>query len=231
MRARDVEVQRRYFATANTLPISLSRLSTERCFLHAGARKKPRKQFFLHSIFDSCRGAPLPQYSKFEFGNTNEIPRPPPSSVATFSDKYYDVDACKIEVVSWKELQGVMFALSCVKVAQSYIARVSAFANRREQDDDGFSEEHTERVLKMLSDVSRFATGKAVFPNEVREDRESDGGIQELDILERKAAASCVMQGTKLVDALFAMLAAPRHAGLSSQHIHREEKVRSSEER
>jgi len=201
--------------------------STERCFLHAGARKKPRKQLFLHSIFDSCRGASLPQYSKFEFGNTSEIPRPPPSSIASFSDVYYDVDACKIEVVGWRELQGVMFALSCVKVAQSYMARVSAFANRREQDEimAGFSEEHTERVLKMLSDVSRFASGKAVFPNEVREDMESDGGIQELDVLERKAAASCVIQGTKLVDALFAMLAAPRHAGLSSQHIHREEKL------
>ncbi|GMH46928.1 hypothetical protein TrLO_g2543 [Triparma laevis f. longispina] len=199
---------------------------TERCYLHASDRKKERKPVFLHSIFDQKQGAKVQTFSKGEQGNTTEQPRPPASQIGSFTNQFHEKDACKVEIVGWKELQGIMFAMSCKNVAQTYMSRVYAFANRRrEGESTSFSEESTESVLKMLRLVNKYATGAAIFPNEIREELESDGGIHELEIIERKRAAISTIQGTKLIDVLFAMLAAPRHAGLNRRHIDKEEKL------
>ena len=182
---------------------------------------------FLHSIFDQKQGAKVQTFSKGEQGNTTEQPRPPASQIGSFTNQFHEKDACKVEIVGWKELQGIMFAMSCKNVAQTYMSRVYAFANRRrEGESTSFSEESTESVLKMLRLVNKYATGAAIFPNEIREELESDGGIHELEIIERKRAAISTIQGTKLIDVLFSMLAAPRHAGLNRRHIDKEEKVR-----
>ncbi|GMH65952.1 hypothetical protein TrST_g8005 [Triparma strigata] len=199
---------------------------TGRCFLHASDRKKETKPVYLHSIFDQRPGAQVQVFSKGEHGNTAEQPRPPASQIGSFTSQFHEKDACKVEVVGWKELQGIMFALSCKKVAQTHMSRVYAFANRRrEGEETSFSEESTGSVLKMLHNVRRYASGTAIFPSEIREEQESDGGIHELEIIERKRAAISIIQGTKLLDVLFAMLAAPRHAGLNKKHVTNEDKL------
>ncbi|GMH59256.1 hypothetical protein TrRE_jg3548 [Triparma retinervis] len=201
---------------------------TQRCYLHADTSKvrHPKKKR-LRDLFEvsSLRGE-VWGYEKGEGGNTMENNRPHGDTEATFCDRFFPRDAIKIETIEWTEVQAVMFALNAKSIAETYMMRVYKFANRqREGKDTAFSQEFVTPVLKMLSCVSKFASGESIFPNEMRGDENIDKSMRDLVIIDRKYIANCIIQGTKLIDTLFAMLAAPRHAGLLIDHIQREERL------
>jgi hypothetical protein len=87
----------------------------------------------------------------------------------------------------------------------------------------GFSRRYTAPILRMLASLRKFANGEPMFPNEIRsEDDDVTFSMKDLEKNFRKKRAACVIQGTKLIDVLFAMLAAPRHAGLLKEHVSKE---------
>lgn len=201
---------------------------TQRCYLHANTSKvrHPKKKR-LRDLFEvsSLRGE-VWGYEKGEGGNTMENNRPHGDMEATFCDHFFPRDAIKIETVDWTEVQSVMFALNAKSIAETYMVRVYKFANRqREGKDTAFSHEFVTPVFEMLSCVRKFASGESIFPNEMRGDEIIDKSMRDLVIIDRRYIANCIIQGTKLLDTLFAMLAAPRHAGLLIDHIQREERL------
>jgi len=201
---------------------------TQRCYLHANTKKiRRKKKKRLRDLFEtnSLRGE-VWNYEKGEGGNSMKDSRPHGDMEANFLEHFLPRDAVKIEMVQWTEVQAVMFALNAKSIAETYMMRVYKFANRqREGKDTAFSQECVKPVLEMLACVRKFVSGEALFPNEIRNDENIDKSMKDLVIIDRKYLAFCVIQGTKLLDTLFLMLAAPRHAGLLIDHITREERL------
>lgn len=201
---------------------------TQRCFLHANTHKvRHHRKKHLRDLFDasSFRGE-VWGYEKGEGGNTAEANRPKGDIEATFLDRFTPRDAVKIETVEWNEVQAVMFALNAKNIAETYMVRVFKFANRqREGKDTAFTQDFVAPVLEMLTMVRKFAAGEPIFANETKNDESIDKSMRDLVVIDRRYLATCIIQGTKLLDTLFAMLAAPRHAGLLMDHIQREEKL------